>query len=144
MSFPSPDRAHDLLEQLVDDRARLASLTATPWWSPVLLGLVAGLWVASPAVGDRTTGYVLALLGAALVVFLVRTRTGIRVSAVGPRAAGLAVLWLLVTLLLYSASLALVSLGRSAWVPAPAIVAGVVTWAVVRVADRWAREGLRS
>lgn len=144
MSSPSPDRAHDLLEQLGEDRTRLAALTATPWWAPVLLGLVAGLWVASPAVGDRTAGYLLALLGAVLVVSLVRTRTGIRVRAAGPRSAGLAVLWLLVTLVLYSVALGLVSLDRAAWVAAPAVVAGVVTCAVVRVADRWSREALRS
>lgn len=144
MSTPSPDRAHDLLEQLGDDRTRLASLSATPWWAPVLLALVAALWVASPAVGDRTTSYVLAVLGAVLVVSLVRTRTGIRVRAAGPRSAGLAVLWLLVTLVLYSVALGLVSLDRSAWVVVPAVVAGGVTYGAVRVADGWAREGLRS
>lgn len=144
MSTPSPDRAHDLLEQLGGDRSRLAAVTATPWWASALLGLVAGLWVASPAVGDRTTSYVLAVVGVALVVWLVRERTGIRLRTAGPRPVALAVLWLLVTLVLYSVSLGLASLDRAAWVVVPALLAGGATWAAARLADRWAREGLRS
>ena len=143
-SSPTPADATDLLRQLDEDRSRLAGLTATPWWAPALLGLVVGLWVASPAVGDRTTNYLFALAAAVVVVHLVRVRTGIRLRGAGARQLVLGVLWLLVTLLLYSAALGLVSLDREVWTVLPAAVAGVVTYALAVVSDRWARESLRA
>ncbi|GAA1176909.1 hypothetical protein GCM10009584_17970 [Ornithinimicrobium humiphilum] len=143
MTF-SPDHATDLLRQLDDDRSRLADLTATPWWAPAFLGLVVGLWVASPAVGDRTSNYVFALVAAVVIVSVVRARTGIRLRAAGARQVSLGALWLLATLVLYSVSLALVSLDRSVWVVLPALGAAATTWAAARVSDRWAREALRA
>ena len=82
-SSPSPTDATDLLRQLDEDRSRLAGLTATPWWAPALLGLVVGLWVASPSVGDRTTNYLFALGATVVVIYLVRVRTGIRLRGPG-------------------------------------------------------------
>jgi hypothetical protein len=140
----SPDRATDLLRQLDHDRSRLADLTATPWWAPALLGLVVGLWVASPAVGDRTSNYVFALVAAVVIVSVVRAGTGIRLRAAGARQVALGALWLLASLVLYSVSLALVSLDRPVWVVLPALGAAAVTWAAARVSDRWAREALRA
>lgn len=142
-SSPSPTDATDLLRQLDEDRSRLAGLTETPWWAPALMGLVVGLWVASPAVGDRTPNYLFALVAGVVVVYLVRVRTGIRLRGAGARPLALGILWLLVTLLLYSAALGLVSLDREVWTVLPAVVAGVVTYGLAVVSDRWVRESLR-
>ena len=49
----------------------------------------------------------------------------------------------MVTLLLYSAALGLVSLDREIWTVLPAVVAGVVTYGLAVVSDRWVRESLR-
>ncbi|WP_122261974.1 hypothetical protein [Ornithinimicrobium cerasi] len=144
MSHISPDSATSTLQQMRDDRSRVAALTSTPWWAPTLLALVAGLWVASASMSDRTTGYVLALAGAALVVYLVRAQTGIKVRRSGPRQWSLGVLWLLFTLAMYSVSLALGSVDKAGWTVVPALAAGTVTYFVVTVSDRWARDGLRA
>ncbi|WP_134772079.1 hypothetical protein [Ornithinimicrobium flavum] len=140
MSRPTPEHATATLQQLQDDRERLESLTQTPWWAPVALGLVVGLWVGSAPVTDRTTGYLLALVAALLVASLVRTRTGIRLRRSGARQWSLAILWLLATLVLYSVALALGSLGEAAWAMVPALAAAGLTSLTVRVSDRWARE----
>ncbi|MGD8202258.1 hypothetical protein ACQE98_16585 [Ornithinimicrobium sp. W1679] len=142
-SSPSPTDATDLFRQMDDDRSRLAGLTETPWWAPALMGLVVGLWVASPAVGDRTPNYLFALVAGVVVVYLVRLRTGIRLRGAGARPLALGILWVLVTLLLYSAALGLVSLDREVWTVLPAVVAGVVTYGLAVASDRWVRESLR-
>lgn len=142
MSHPSPDDARSSLNQVRDDRSRMAALTSPPRWASTLLGLVAGLWVASAPVGDRATGYVLALAAAVLVVYLVQAQTGIKVRRSGPRQWSLAVLWLLFTLAMYSVSLALGSVDRVGWTVLPALAAGAVTAWVATVSERWAREGL--
>lgn len=49
------------------------------------------------------------------------------------------VLLLVVVLLMFSASLGLVSLGHPAWVAIPALVAGAATFVGVRALDRHAR-----
>lgn len=144
MSHPSPDSATSSLQQMRDDQSRMAALTSTPGWAPALLALVAGLWVASAPIGDRTTGYVSALVGAVLVVYLVQAQTGIKVRRSGPRQWSLGILWLLFTLVLYSVSLALGSVDKVGWTVVPALAAGTFTYFVVRVSDRWAREGLRA
>ena len=144
MSDTSPYSAASSLQQMRDDRSRMATLTSTPWWAPALMALVAGLWVASAPMNDRTTGYLLALVGAALVAYLVQSRTGIKVRRSGPRQWALGVLWLLLTLAMYSAALALGSVEKAGWTVVPALAAGAFTYFVAKVSDRWARDGLRA
>ena len=132
------------LNQMSADRSRLNALTSTPWWAPALLALIAGAWVASPALGDRKTGYAVALVSATLGVYLARQHMGIRVKASGPRHWALVMLWLLFTLVMYSVALGLVSFDKAVWVVAPSLAAAGFTYVVAKVADRWAREGLRA
>lgn len=138
-----PDDATATLNQLARDRARLDARTRMPFWAPVAFAVVAALWVASPAMGDARTNYVFALVAAVLVADLARRWTGLRAKAVGPRAWALTVLWLVVTLLMYSISLGLVAGQLPLWVLVPAVVAGVTTWFCIRAADACARAGLR-
>lgn len=144
MSTPTPDSARSTLTQMNDDRLRMASLTVTPWWAPALIAMVVGLWVASPVTGDRRTGYAVAVVSAALVIYLVRAQTGIRVRTAEPRQWSLGILWLLLTLVMYSSAVGLDSLDRAPWVAVPALGAAGITYAAAWVSDRWARESLRA
>lgn len=144
MSTPTPDSARSTFTQMRDDRLRMASLTVTPWWAPALIAMVVGLWVASPVTGDRRTGYAVAVVSAALVIYLVRAQTGIRVRTAEPRQWSLGILWLLLTLVMYSSAVGLDSLDRAPWVAVPALSAAGITYAAAWVSDRWARESLRA
>lgn len=144
MSTPTPDSARSTFTQMRDDRLRMASLTVTPWWAPALIAMVVGLWVASPVTGDRMTGYAVAVVSAALVIYLVRAQTGIRVRTAEPRQWSLGILWLLLTLVMYSSAVGLDSLDRAPWVAVPALSAAGITYAAAWVSDRWARESLRA
>lgn len=147
---PRPDgtEARETLGRLSADRDALDRSTRTPGWlAPVMALLTAG-WVASPALssGDdgRATAYIGALVVGVAFFLLARRATGRKGSGPARREWPLVVLLLIVTLLMYSVSLGLVSLGHDLWVVLPALVALVSVFLGMRALDRGARERLHS
>ncbi|AQP43424.1 hypothetical protein [Tessaracoccus flavus] len=140
----SPEHASAMLDQLRDDRVRLNAMTETPWWVPIALGLITGVWVASPAVGDRTVGYTMALVSVAVLVLLARRQMGVKLRISGASVWVLAVIWLAITLTAYSVALGLISLQLTAWVAVPALAAAAVTVGMARSIDRRARAAAAS
>jgi hypothetical protein len=120
---PSREEATDVLNTLSADRERLADGVDVPWVLLVAFGALGAGWVATAATTDPGPDYQppaagwLALVGALVIVYLIRHQTGIRFRAMGA-GAGWAVTGIVVACLaLFSVSLGLVASG--------------VTWAVV-------------
>lgn len=138
---PSDD-AQATLAQLREDREALDRTTRTPAWLAPAMGLLAAGFVASPAFpsgDDGRAAYVGALVLALALTVLARRRAGRRDAPHGPRSWPLIVLLVIVTLLMFSTSLGLVSLGHAAWVVLPALVTGTAVALGLRALDRQAR-----
>lgn len=109
--------AAEALDALSSDGQRLAQRAHTPWALLAALGAVAACWVGAAATTQPGANYEpsnwgwLGLVGVLVVAHLIRRETGIRFRSMGPRAgwalAGVAI----GCLVLFSASLALTSLG---------------------------------
>jgi hypothetical protein len=146
---PSQEEATDVLNTLSADRHRLADGVEVPWALLVAFGALSAGWVATAATTDPgatyrppTSGW-LALLGALVVAYLIRRRTGIRFRAMGA-GAGWAVTGIIVTCLaLFSVSLGLVASGLTWAVALTSLAAfAVTTWLAV-VAHRSAVARMR-
>ncbi|WP_127127592.1 hypothetical protein [Georgenia sp. SYP-B2076] len=133
-------------DTLAADRAALSERARMPSWLSPALGLITGAWVASPALFGRSDdSFGLFLYVAALVLVLGATRaTGVRLHSVGAR--GRIAFGVLVPagLLLYSASLALVSLELTWWSLVPSLLMAAVTFGAVRMIDHSRRSKLQS
>lgn len=121
-------------EHLHRDRQTLAARLGRQRWVGPGLGLVAAVFVASPAGPDdtwRRAIFVAALLASIVLVDRYRRTTGIKLSRVGARATVIYVAALGVSLVLLSVSYGLAASGLSWWITASAVTAFVVvTWLV--------------
>lgn len=122
------------LADLRADRQNLATKMGGPGWLAPGLGLVAAIVVAGPAAGDGQWRNI--MLAGAMAAGIVLTssfhsRTGIKPSRVGMRAAGIYAGALGLTLVLLSVSFGLAAGGMNWWIAVTALVALVlVTWLV--------------
>lgn len=114
---PSAEHAAAELRNLATDRQALADGVRVPWSLLAGLGGVAAWWVAAAAMASPgadyeapTSGW-LGLVAVLLIGHLIRNETGIRFRKMGGRAALATVAIVLVCLVLFSVSLALVSVG---------------------------------
>lgn len=114
---PSPDEASNALNILSADRGRLATSVHVPWTLMAAFGAVGAWWVAAAATTNPGENYApptsgwLALVGALVVVHLIRRETGIHFRAMGARANWAFLGIVAVCLALFSVSLGFVSLG---------------------------------
>lgn len=143
------DEAAATLDALSADRHRLADRLAVPWALMAAFGALAAWWVGSAVTTTPGSGYEPPLAGwmtlpvALVIAHLVRRGTGIRFRALGARANGAMLAVLVACLLLFSVSLAAVSLGMAWLVGVMSLVAfGVTTW-LSGVAYRSAVERVR-
>lgn len=141
--------AAEALDSLTMDRERLAGRLRVPWALMAAIGALAAWWVASAATArpgaayePPATGWI-ALLGVLVVAHLVQRETGVRLGAMGARAAWATAGILVTCLALFSVSLGLVSL-ELAWAVAltSAVAFAVTTW-LAGVAYRAAVEHVR-
>ncbi|GAA1149647.1 hypothetical protein [Nesterenkonia lutea] len=131
------------------DRDRLASSVHAPWVLLVALGCMAAWWVSSAAFTSPgadyeppTSGW-LALVGALVVVYLIRRQTGVRFRSMGAQAGWAVAGVVVVCLVLFSVSLGLVSFGLHWAVALTSLAALVATTCLAGVAYRSAVERLR-
>jgi hypothetical protein len=132
-SDPNESRAAaELLDELQADRERLARRSEAPRWLAPGFGLLAGLYVAGPALpGEpRSGGFVTtAIIVGIVMVFLSSRATGVKFSRFGPRAWVAFAGAVLGGLFFFSVSLGLVSLGLHWWVIVPAAATfALVVW----------------
>lgn len=140
---PDPRRASDLLAELDADRGALARHAATPAWYLVGMTVLAGVYVATPLLGDHRSPLTSLLLGGLLVLgVLHQQRRVVRPRGLGAAGAGLLVGLLAVVLLLLSVSFGLVAGGLRGWVVLPAVVAAAATALALRRLDALARRDL--
>jgi FtsH-binding integral membrane protein len=139
---PSPEDAAAALRTLDADRRALATQAAPPRALMAAFGAIAAWWVGAAQTTSPGAGYQPAAAGwlpvaaAIVVAYLVRERTGVRFRSSGPRAAGAFVAILVSCLGLYSASLALVSLGATWAVALTSAAAFLLVWWLATVAHR--------
>lgn len=123
-----PSRRNDaalLLDSLQSDRTGLAGRFREPTWFAPVLGAIAALFIASPAMpeflgqGPMLTS--LTVMGILLVVAHQRA-TGIKPSGFQFREGALFAAALIATLFFFSVSLGLAVSGLPWWIPAPTIV----------------------
>lgn len=141
--------AADALDALSADRDRLVSHARTPWVLLAAVGALAACWVGAAVTTTPGANYQpptwgwLALVGALVIAHLIRRETGIRFRSMGARAGWAATGALVGCLVLFSVSLALVSLELPWAVAVTSLVAfGWTTW-LAGVAYRAAVEQLQ-
>ncbi|WP_454117652.1 hypothetical protein [Microbacterium lacticum] len=141
--------AAEALSALSADRQRLTQRVRVPWVLMAAFGALGAWWVGSAATTEPGAGYEpplmvwMALLGVLVVVHLLQRESGIRFRSLGARANG-AIAGLLVTcLVLFSASLGLVSLELRWAVIVTSLAAFAITTWLAAVAYRCAVEHLR-
>ncbi|WP_218220321.1 hypothetical protein [Nesterenkonia sp. Act20] len=146
----TPSDAADALGMLSVDRERLAARVRVPRILVAALGAMAAWWVSSAAFTSPGENYEpptsswMALVGALVILYLIRRETGVRFKAMGARA-GWAVAGILVLCLsLFSISLGLVSFGLHWVVALTSLLAFAATTWLAGVAFRSAVERLRS
>lgn len=132
---PSSEDAAALLRNLESDRQSLVDGVRFPAALMAAFGGVAAWWVATAATASPGEGYEppvsgwLCLVAVLVIVHLVRRETGIRFRTMGLRAGLTTGVILVVCLVLFSASLALVSVGaRWAVVLTSLCAFGLITW----------------
>ncbi|MCK6209510.1 PAM68 family protein [Georgenia sp. EYE_87] len=146
---PSAEDAAAELHNLVTDRQALADGVRVPWSLLAGLGGVAAWWVAAASAASPgedyeapTSGW-LGLVAVLVIGHLIRNETGIRIRKMGGRAALATVAIVLICLVLFSVSLALVSLGATWAVVLTSLSAfGLVTW-LAGIAYRSALDAMR-
>ena len=141
--------AVEALDALATDRRRLARQVQVPWALMTAFGALGAWWVGSALTAEPGANYEasstawLALLGALVVAYLVQHATGIRFRSLGARANWLVLGIVVACLVLFSVSLALVSLDLRWAVALTSIAAFVITTWLAGVACRSAVEHLR-
>lgn len=137
--------ASTLLDEMRRDRTALSERARMPRWFAPAVGLALASWVGSPAVtpGRDPVAYVVAIAAILLLVDAARRSTGVRHAGLSVRGWVVGSALLATALVLYSSSLALVSLDLSWWVVAPALVMFGAGWVGVRAMTEAAREALR-
>jgi hypothetical protein len=146
---PSPDEANDALSALSTDRERLAANIHVPWVLLAAFGGVGAWWVSTAAATTPGASYEppssgwLALVGALVVAYLIRRETGVHFRSMGAKAGWAVVGILAVCLVLFSVSLALVSLNLHWAVALTSLAAFAATTWLAGVAFRSAVEKLR-
>jgi hypothetical protein len=142
-----PRAAADLLDELQADRQRLARRAEAPRWLAPAFGLLAGLYVAAPALpGDPRSGVfvTMGIILGIVLVFLSSRATGVKFSNLGLQG------WAAFTgavaggLLFFSVSLGLVSLGLHWWVIVPAAATFALVLWLTRVMSSSMRKNLSS
>lgn len=145
----SREEAADAVSSLTADRHRLAMRLQVPWSLMAAFGALGAWWVATAAMVTPGEGYEppqsgwFALLGALIVLHLVQRETGIRFRAMGAKATWLIVAVVAACLVLFSVSLALVSLEMRWAVALTSVIAFVATTWLSGLAFRAAVEHLR-
>lgn len=131
----SRDEATEALQALSADRRRLTEHMPVPWTLMAAFGALGAWWVGSAATTTPGANYEapssvwLGLLGALVVVHLLRRETGIRFRALGVRANATIGVIVVVGLVLFSVSLGLVSFGLHWAVALTSLAAfALVTW----------------
>ena len=142
---PSPDDAAIALNTLTTDRERFAAGVDIPWALLAAFGAVGAWWVATAgatAPGENyepsTSGW-LALVGALVVIHLIRRETGIHFRAMGARAGSAVAAIIVICLALFSISLGFVSFGLRWPVALTSLTAFAATTWLSGVAYRSAR-----
>lgn len=112
------------LDGLQQDRAALTRRIRPPRWYYGALALVAGAWVATPALPEQIRSVATPLLIVLYVVLVASypRLTGVRGAKVGWRTALLLVAALVIVLAMYSVALGLASALGAWWVVLPAVV----------------------
>ena len=146
---PTREEAAAALSALSSDREHLASSVRVPWPLLAALGGVGAWWVAAAAATNPGANYEppssswLALVGALIVVYLIRRETGVGFRKMGARA-GWAIVGIIATcLVLFSVSLGFVSFGMQWVVAFTSLLAFATTTWLASVAYRSAVEHLR-
>lgn len=135
----------DRLIELDADRASLANRVTTPWWLPAGFGLIAATYVVTPAFDGRATGVIIAAIVMSIVLVAAYHRViGMKIGRVGAVAWILLGAGVLVTLGLYSVSLALASFRAYGWIVVPAIAAFALGAALTVLFTTAARERIRN
>lgn len=136
----------EILDELQADRDRLAQRFRAPKWLAPGFGLVAAVYVSTPALpGQRTSDFILiaAVVVGILLVGNTYRATGIKMSRFGlPEWVAFAAS-VLGSLVLFSVSLGLAASGLYWWIAAPVCVAFVMVFALTRVILSSMRERLR-
>lgn len=143
------DEAAEMLTALSADRQRLAQQVTVPWMLMAAFGALGAWWVGSAASAAPGAHYEpplsgwMALLGVLVVVHLVQRETGIRFRSLGARANWMVAAIVMTCLVLFSVSLALVSLQLPWAVVATSLAAFAITTCLSGLALRSAVERAR-
>lgn len=143
------DEAAEMLIALSADRQRLAQQVTVPWTLMAAFGALGAWWVGSAASAAPGAHYEpplsgwMALLGVLVVVHLVQRETGIRFRTLGARANWMVAAIVMTCLMLFSVSLALVSLQLPWAVVATSLAAFAITTCLPGLALRSAVERAR-
>lgn len=146
---PSHDAAAEALNVLRADRERLSDRAEPPRLLLAAFGVLAAGWVATAATANPGADYEppssgwLVIVGALMVGYLIRRRTGIRFRAMGARAGWALAAMIGACLALFSVSLGLVSFDLRWAVALTSVTAFVVTTWLAGVAYRSAVAELR-
>lgn len=111
-------------EQLQTDRDNLAQRSLFPQWFHFATGVVAALYVISPALpgnDEKSSGFLFAFFATLVLLAIAQRETKIKASSGGLRGSLTLLAILVVILVGYSIALGLVSLGLSVWCSIPAL-----------------------
>lgn len=138
--------AQKLLHDLAADRDALAGRIVAPGWLYPAFGVIAALYVASPAIDPESVRNVVVGLAIAFTVILsfgYQRISGVRMSRVGARGAVILGVLLCATLVLLSVSFGLASFDLQWWIMVPAAASFGLVLILGRWFDHQYREGLR-
>lgn len=106
------------IEQLQIDRNHLAQRSLFPQWFHFATGVIAALYVISPALPgneERSSGFLFAFIATLVLLAVAQKETKIKASSGGLRGSLTLLAMLVIILVGYSVALGLVSLGLSVW-----------------------------
>jgi hypothetical protein len=112
------------IEQLQIDRNNLSQRSLFPQWFHFAAGVVAALYVISPALPgneERSSGFLFAFIATLVLLTIAQKETKIKASSGGLRGSLTILAMLVVILVGYSVALGLVSLGLIMWCSVPAL-----------------------
>lgn len=145
----SQTQAAEALESLAADRDRLAQRIRVPWTLMIAFGAMGAWWVGSAATAQPGAHYQppesgwFAIVGVLIILYLLHRDTGISFRTAGARATWALIGVIVGCLVLFSVSLALVSLDLRWAVALTALAAFALTTWLASVAFRCAVENLR-